>query len=78
MEVSKDTSSFDSFDQNVLGPFPFYSFFYGINCEDGVGLQLSMKLRKVDENEYSINIIENMNFKCEYFPFYDDIHLTIP
>ena len=48
-------------------------FLYDINCEDGVGLQLTMKNTK----EETI-VIDKMDLVCEYFPFYDDIHLTIP
>ena len=62
---------------NALGPFPFYMFLMGVNCEDGVGLQLTMKERKGSSTS-DIAVIDKMDFDCEYFSFWDNIHLTIP
>ena len=55
-----------------------YAYFFGISCSDGVGIQLTMKKLDSVENEKEHDVLDILDLDCEYFPFYNDVHFTIP
>ena len=59
---------------NCLGPFSLYAYAYGITCQDGVSMELTfgefLQEKKI--------IIDKLILDCNYFPYYNTIHFTIP
>ena len=67
---------FNDIDWRAYGDFPFYSYVYGISCDDGIKIQLTMKPHDDHNNE---NLIVNeLDLKCEFFEYWDNVHFTIP
>ena len=69
--------SLGEIDKKVLGPFPLFVFVYGVNCQDGISLKLTMSKQR-EKGEIVEPIINEMEFECSEFPYYFNIHFTIP
>ena len=61
-------------DLNAIGRFPLYLCTYNVKCEDQISLKLTMSAM-LDSGK---KIVDNLEFECKNFPYYNDVHYILP